>query len=429
MTILLLAALIIYLDYWLGFLLLTLMFVYIFTVYRIQMYREEPLKQTSLLNTRENVILMDNLRNIQVIKLNNMENCRELMWQTAYRRAADSQDKLDSLMSRTELIGDGLMNGARYLLVAVAGYRFIGGDLTLGTFLAFSLYQAFLTLAVTNLVNRLIGIWDIHNMLQNISRLLLAERDPMIGLGTSSPTDGEVPGPEFQNKLGREFASYKKCERILVCSDVSFKFGPSGRTILHNIDLEVSRGDILAITGASGSGKSTLLRVITGLLPNTSGDIFWYGNSIKQWLRPELVKNVATVMQEDQIFSGTVLQNISHYSPQPDDRRIEEICVASGFADCISRLKMGMYTQLSSAANILSAGEKQRLFLARALYLETDTLILDEFTGNLDTKTEQEIFNNLRSMKKTIIMTAHRESTIEKANQILALDRMATSRR
>ena len=115
-----------------------------------------------------------------------------------------------------------------------------------------------------------------------------------------------------------------------------------------------------------------------------------------------------------------ILRNINHFNASPDLKKIEDFCITAHLTPVLKRLKRGLYTQLSSAATLLSASEKQQLFLVGALYLEAQTLILDEFTGNLDTETEIYIFQNLRALGKTVIMTVHRESTINEADRIFS---------
>ncbi|MCJ9720028.1 cysteine peptidase family C39 domain-containing protein [Agrobacterium sp. SHOUNA12C] len=378
--------------------------------------RVDHFRKTAAIDSFENLILMDNLRNVQAIKLNGLEDVRSSIWHTAYRRAADALDALNGMSTRSDFAGNAWLGLSRCLLVAVAGFEVVNGNASLETFFSFSIYQAFLTLSLANLSRRLTGLADVQTILTDMSTLLVAERDPM--LVEQNLSESDVNEFSIQGHAPDRPAS----SLVLTCSYLSYRFDTDTRRIFRDLSFDVKAGEIIAVTGKSGSGKSTLLRLITGLLTHDEGEILWYGTSIKTWSRPKLAQYVATVMQEDQIFGGTVLQNISHFTMNPDMDRVHRVCDMACVSPFLPRLKMGLHSRISSNSTLLSVGEKQRLFLARALYLPANTLLLDEFTGNLDQEIEEVIFRNLRSLEKTVIMTAHRESTIRQADRVLHLD-------
>ena len=418
-TIIILSLAVFYTESTLATILSVVFIVYFVSIILVQRKRGEALKRTAILDSGENVILMENLRNIQTLKLNSLESVRDIIWQRSYQRAANSLDSFHDISTRAELVGDLILNGARYLIVGLAAYFFIAGELNLGAFVAFSLYQALLTLVISNLSTRLMGLWDIQSMLDEISALLLAEKDKMVDHSTFATFEGELTS--IESKMPSTAFVRHSGNIVAACAQLSFQFDSSSQITLHDVSFSVRFGEILAITGKSGCGKSTLLRLLTGLLHRTAGEIEWYGISIERWSRSALAKRVASVMQEDQIFSGTLIQNICHFEPYPDTKRFEEACEVSGVSFFLSRLNMGYNTLLSPGSALLSAGEIQRLLLARALYSGADVLLLDEFTGNLDRETEEYIFDELRKKRKTIIMTAHRETTIKQAENVVLL--------
>ncbi|PYE86676.1 ABC-type bacteriocin/lantibiotic exporter with double-glycine peptidase domain [Phyllobacterium leguminum] len=397
-----------------GLALVFITLLYFTIIYRLQRNRMEMFKRTAAADNHENLTLMDNLRNIQAIKLNGLEGVRSAIWQVAYRRAASAHDALNGLSAKTDLVGNTWLGVGRCGLVALAAFEVLHDKMTIENFLSLSLFQAFLTMSLANLARRLTGLLDIQYMLSDMSTLIAAERDPML----------IEPNRDRKNQTVGDLSHLRgEGSEILLCRDVDFRFDPASRRLLKKVNIEVRRHEIIAITGRTGAGKSTLLRVLTGLLPTEEGNITWLGKELQSWSRQNLVRHVATVMQEDQIFSGTLLQNIAHFSSDPDMERVKESCSDACVSVFLDRLPMGLYTPVASNSAVLSVGEKQRIFLARAFYTRAEVLLLDEFTGNLDMETEAQIFESLRRLKKTIIMTAHRESTIQQADRVYNLDR------
>ncbi|NTA59895.1 ATP-binding cassette domain-containing protein [Agrobacterium tumefaciens] len=399
-------------DLVLGLGLLLVVVSYLIIVTTMQRGRSNRFRHTTAADNNENLVLMDNLRNIQAIKLNGLESVRSGIWQVAYRRAASAHDALIGLSTKTELLGNTWLSVGRCALVGLAAFEVLQERASIDAFLSFSLFQAFLTLSLANLLRRLTGLLDMHFILADVSTILAAERDQMVGRATEDQaTADRTPALPSGEQKG-----------ILICTNISLRFSETSKRLFRDVSFRVASGEFVVITGRSGSGKSTLLRAVTGLLSTETGEITWFGRPIGSWSRSGLVREVATVMQEDQLFSGTVLQNISHFSSNPDMEMVKHACDMSGVSMFIERLPMGLHTPLASNSTTLSAGEKQRLFLARALYTQASVLILDEFTGNLDLETERQIFSSLRRANKTVIMTAHRASTIREADRVLLLD-------
>ncbi|NSX94052.1 peptidase domain-containing ABC transporter [Agrobacterium tumefaciens] len=404
------------LDVWLGIMLLIVMISYMGIFIYLQRAREDYFRQASALDNYENNILMDNLRNIQAIKLNSLESTRSAIWHVAYRRAATALSRLNEISSRSELYGNSILAVARCLLVAYAATGVIDGRLTFSAFLSFTFYQAFLTLSLSGLMRKLVSILDIRYTLKDMSSLVAAERDTMV--------PSLQRGDDLQDNLPRD--DHGKVESsdgdILSCNEVAFRFDKNSKRLFRRVSFDVKPGEFVAITGESGCGKSTLLRVLMGLLPSDGGEIQWFQRPLHSWSRRALVAKVATVMQEDQLFSGTILQNISLFQPDPDMDMVSTACDLAEVASFLPKMRLGLHTLVTPNSTLLSSGEKQRLFLARALYAKASVLLLDEFSGNLDGDLEERIFNNLRLTGKTVIMTAHRQSSIERCDRVLWLD-------
>ncbi|WP_443943427.1 peptidase domain-containing ABC transporter [Pedobacter sp. AW1-32] len=205
--------------------------------------------------------------------------------------------------------------------------------------------------------------------------------------------------------------------------DVHFRYGT--RVVVYDgFDLKVEKGKITAITGESGSGKTTLLSLLQNLYPLQSGHIMIGEFDINYITNESLRKMVAVVPQDVHMFAGSVIENIAVGDMEPDIKRIIRICNQLEIMDFIERLPNGFDTYLGENAMTLSGGQRQRLAIARALYREPEILILDEATSSLDSASEEHIqnaINLLRKNGKTIILIAHRLSTVVGADKIVVL--------
>ena len=205
--------------------------------------------------------------------------------------------------------------------------------------------------------------------------------------------------------------------------DVTFAYNTRG-TVLHKLSLHLRRGTITGIVGESGSGKTTLLSLLQGLYPLTKGSISIGGLDVRH-LEPESLRRVVSVVpQQIDLFTGTLVENIAVGDAEPDMRRVIGICHQLGILDFVEKLPNGFATQLGERGAGLSGGQKQRLAIARALYRDPEILILDEATSALDTASEQYVqrtLQQLRAAGKTIILIAHRLSTVMQADKIVVL--------
>ncbi|HTL54230.1 MAG TPA: peptidase domain-containing ABC transporter [Candidatus Limnocylindrales bacterium] len=207
---------------------------------------------------------------------------------------------------------------------------------------------------------------------------------------------------------------------------VGFRFGgPEAPLILDDINLEIAPGKIVAIVGRSGSGKTTLIKLIAGLLEPTEGTILFDHVDLKGLNYRDLRSKIGLVLQENHIFSDTILRNIAFGDPEPDFDRVLWAAQLANAHELISRLPFGYETRIGETGLALSGGQKQRVCIARALYHDPQVLIFDEATSALDSESERAIQENLNRLIKgrTCLVIAHRLSTIREADSILVLER------
>jgi NHLM bacteriocin system ABC transporter ATP-binding protein len=204
-------------------------------------------------------------------------------------------------------------------------------------------------------------------------------------------------------------------------SQVVFHYRDDGPIILDGVNLTAEPGDFLAIVGLSGSGKSTLFRLLLGFESPGSGSIRYDGQDLGGLDVFAVRRQLGVVLQNGRINAGSLFENIvcgTHVSLNDAWGAAK----ATGFADEIAQMPMGMHTMVSEGGTNLSGGQRQRLLLSRALVHKPRILLLDEATSALDNQTQAVVSESLRQLKVTRLVIAHRLSTIREANRICVLD-------
>jgi ABC-type multidrug transport system fused ATPase/permease subunit len=209
--------------------------------------------------------------------------------------------------------------------------------------------------------------------------------------------------------------------------NVSFAYNTAkNKIVLKNLDLEIPSNKITAIVGRSGAGKSTLIDLLPRIITPTSGDIFIDGANIKDYSLTSLRDKISYVSQETILFNGTIRENIVYYSSDSNDAEIIEASNLSGAAEFIDKLPNKYNYNIGEKGKNLSGGQKQRLILARAFLSSSKILILDEATSSLDNASEIHVKKAINKFIKvndcTIIIIAHRHTTIENADFVVYLE-------
>jgi ATP-binding cassette subfamily B protein len=193
---------------------------------------------------------------------------------------------------------------------------------------------------------------------------------------------------------------------------------------LNNICFEIGEGKVTAIVGASGSGKTTLLKLLLKFYEPTSGQILVGATQLSNINQKEWRTNCGVVMQDGYIFSDTIANNIT-LGLEPDDQfRLSEAARIANILEFIDSLPLGFNTLIGSEGSGISQGQRQRILIARAVYKDPKFIYFDEATNSLDANNEREIMKNLDSFFKgrTVVVVAHRLSTVRNADQIIVLD-------
>src|SRR6185369_9572074 len=213
-------------------------------------------------------------------------------------------------------------------------------------------------------------------------------------------------------------AAAQAMDASLEVRELSFRYSDMEPFVLLNCSFSVAPGESVAIVGASGGGKTTLVKLMLGLLAPTDGKIFAGGLDIQKLGIDRYRKLVGTVMQDDQLFAGSIADNISFFDPSPDHGAIEHFARLAAVHEDISAMPMGYNTLIGDMGAALSGGQRQRILLARALYKQPKVLFLDEATSALDVQKERAVNEAIRALNVTRILIAHRPETLPSAERL-----------
>lgn len=239
-------------------------------------------------------------------------------------------------------------------------------------------------------------------------------------------------GMEVGILLGQELEELGRGSRIetlpepflpgdLIVRDLTFRYG-NDEPVLQGVNLHVRAGEMVGLVGRSGGGKTTLLSIILGLLPPSGGGVT-YGGRLVGTADPHWFATVAYVPQDVYVLDDSVAANVAMGDVDPDLDRVRHALTRAQLAEVVEALPDGVRTQLREGGARLSVGQRQRLGIARALYRRASVLLLDEPTASLDTDTEEQVVETLIRLKGdvTMIVVAHRLSTIHDADRVLRL--------
>jgi ATP-binding cassette subfamily B protein RaxB len=354
------------------------------TLYRVLWLRTEAAIQTA---AQENSTFIETVRAIQSLKLFNRESEREGQWLNRYADVANANVRLGRARIAFTTMNDLIFGLEMVITVYLAARLALANSLTVGMIFAFMSYRQHFIEKTVQLVEkaldfRILGLhlerlWDIA-----LSPLETGHDRP---LAYARPIHGGI-------ELRRVF----------------FRYSETDPFVLEDINLDVEAGEFVAIMGPSGGGKTTLMKIMLGLLEPTSGEVLVDGVPLATIGTRAYREQVAAVMQEDQLLSGSIADNICFFDPEFNEERMIRSARLAGIHDEIMAMPMTYNSLVGDMGSSLSGGQKQRVLLARALYREPRILFLDEGTAHLDLDNERHINESLNRLGMTRISVAHR---------------------
>ena len=326
----------------------------------------------------------------------------------------------------------------QYVVIAMVGGALalngLGGGITLGVIASFLQLSKSLTNPISQISQQLNSVVMALAGAQRIFDLMDEPSEEDHGTVTlvnvSYNKDGALQETSERTnlwawKVPQEDGSfaYTKLAGDVRFDDVDFAY-EEGKTILHDISLFAKPGQKLAFVGATGAGKTTITNLINRFYDIADGKIHYDGISINDIHKPDLRRSLGIVLQDTNLFTGTVRENIRYGNLSATDEEVEAAAVLANADDFIRRLPQGYDTMLTGNGANLSQGQRQLIAIARAAVADPPVMILDEATSSIDTRTEAIVQRGMDSLMtgRTVFVIAHRLSTVRNSDAIMVLD-------
>lgn len=381
--------------------LIVLVAIIFYAVVRMLMY--SPFRQMSeetIVNlAREQTNFMETVRGIQTVKLFGKEIQRQDLWHNRFADSLNSGIKVGHLKIGHDTLNKFIFGLENILVVYFAALLVMKADITVGMLFAFMSYKRQFIDKASNLIERFIEFKMLNLHFNRLADISLTQKEKNLeGEVVSNPITGNIS-----------------------LRNISYRYNQREQPIFNNLNIEISAGESIAIIGPSGCGKTTLAKIMLGLFEAQSGRVCVDDIDIRQLGLREYRKQIAAVMQDDQLLSGSIADNISFFDPQLDIKRVEWASKIAAIEHDILNMAMGYNTLVGDMGAALSGGQIQRLLLARALYRKPKILFMDEATSNLDTALESSVNDAVKKLDITRIIIAHRPETIASADRVLKL--------
>ncbi|MBN3875324.1 MULTISPECIES: type I secretion system permease/ATPase [unclassified Nostoc] len=346
--------------------------------------------------------LVETITGIHSVKAHAAEPVARDRWEGLFARFIRTGFKASTTSNISSNIGDFLTNLSTMLILWFGAKLVIEQKLTIGQLVAFQMLSG----RVTGPLLRLVQLW------QNLQQVLL-----------SVDRIGDILNVSPEAELGTGLV-LPPLKGQITFEQVFFRYRPNFEAILRGISFSAEPGQFVGIVGRSGSGKSTLSKLLQRLYQIESGRILIDGFDIKSADLASLRQQVSVVLQEDFLFNGSILENITLGSPDITAEQVVEAARLAVAHDFISQLPYGYETNVGERGTALSGGQRQRIALARLFLSQAPILVLDEATSALDSETEQQVLQNLQkiSTNRTVFLIAHRFAPLKRADLILVLE-------
>jgi ATP-binding cassette subfamily B protein RaxB len=380
----------------------------LYAVLRLALYQSFRRRSQAVIESqaREHSTFIETARAMQSLKLFNRESEREAQWLNRYADFVNATVRLGRARINFKTLNDAIFGLENIVTVYLAARLTIDGTMTIGMIFAFMSYKRQFLDKTAILVEKGIDfrLLDLH--LERLADIALhpLEKGHDRPLAYARPIRG---GIELRN--------------------VWFRYAETEPFILEDISLSIRPGQFVTIMGPSGGGKTTLVKVMLGLLEPTSGEVLIDGVPLSTIGPRGYRENVGAVMQEDQLLSGSIADNICFFDASFDVDRMVECAKLAGVHDEIMAMPMTYNSLIGDMGSSLSGGQKQRVLLARALYRQPKILFLDEGTAHLDVDRERHINESLRRLEMTRISVAHRPEISGGADAIVRIDNSRAS--
>ncbi|MFM2449635.1 MAG: Toxin translocation ATP-binding protein [Pseudomonadota bacterium] len=365
----------------------------------------EATEEAIVFDAKKNTHFLESLRGVQAIKLYNRQEDRQAQFMNKVVDAMNAHittRKLDLSLGVIHKLVFGL---ERVAVVWVGALLVLDRSFSVGMLFAFFAYKEQFALRVSSLIDKAVEL-----------KMLKLQGERLADIVLTAPENQGLPLAAPASK-----AQAKKEQAILELRDVAFAYSQGEAPVLQNLSLSIARGESLAIVGPSGCGKTTLLKVMLGIHEPQGGELLVDGTPLSRLGLRAWRDMIGTVMQDDVLFAGSVIDNISFFDAEPDLDWVRRCAQLAAVEDEIDDMPMGLHTLVGDMGCSLSGGQRQRILLARALYKRPQILFLDEATSALDVERERLVNQAVRELSITRVIVAHRPETIASVGRVVVL--------
>lgn len=358
-------------------------------------------------NTLESSHFIETLHGMLSLRVNGALTLRESAWlnlNIARRNTQLREHKLEISYSIINAIIASLV-GATVLWCGARSV--LSGQFSIGMLVAYMSFQNRFSSSISALIDKVFA-WQMLGVYnERLADIVL------------TPKEGDIHSISLVPVV---FSELKLDKPVVEFDNINFSYGNRDMMILAGASMRIMPGEVVALVGSSGCGKTTLAKLILGLYQPSEGRLRAFGIDHNHAGYGQVRQIIGSVMQEDRLFRGAILDNITFFSQSSDLAWAQHCATLAQLHEDIIALPMGYQTLIGEMGSSLSGGQKQRLLLARALYKRPRLLILDEATSHLDVTNEILIGNTLRGLGLTILLIAHRPETIASADRVITLN-------
>jgi ATP-binding cassette subfamily B protein RaxB len=352
---------------------------------------------------RETGTFVETLRAIQTVKVFNRETERCGLWTNCRIEVLNADASIVRLQAAFRAANEFVFGIENVLVIYLGAMAVLNGGMSVGMLFAFMAYKTQFVDKAARFVEKAIEFRMLDVQLERLADIVHTEPEPDLA-------HASAPAPYRRELKG-----------AVEVRNLSFRYSDKEPFVFENASFSVAPGEYVAITGPSGGGKTTLIKVMLGLLRPTSGEILIDGIPLSQFGVRAFRDQVGVVMQDDQLLSGSVADNICFFDEAFDFEWMQACAATAGIHDEIMRMPMAYNTLIGDMGTFLSGGQKQRIVLARALYRRPRILFMDEGTSALDVALEAKVNAAIKALGLTRIIIAHRPETIASASRVLAV--------
>jgi ATP-binding cassette, subfamily B, bacterial CvaB/MchF/RaxB len=362
-----------------------------------------PVKQASeekiIYEARQQSEMMESIRGVMSIKLANKQDERVSRYANATVEATNRDIVIQRLGITFNLINQLMFGLGRVVLIWIAAALTLKKEFTAGAMVALVTYADLFIGRAVGLIDKWVDLRMLKLHAERVADIALTQPETVAELVWS----GNIPQASIE------------------LINVSFRYAESEPWILKSCNIRIEAGESVAIVGPSGCGKSTLAKILLGLLEPNEGEVRFGGVAIRRLGVDTFRQWVAAVMQDDQLFAGSIADNICFFDPAASMERITEAAQMAAIHEDILSMPLGYQSLVGDMGSSLSGGQAQRVILARAIYRAPKLLVLDEATSHLDVERERLVNTAIRGLNLTRIIIAHRKETIQSADRLIAL--------